>query len=67
MCASCSCFYFLLRPCDLPDDSYPPLLHLKLRHLSTRAIALDWAMVGFGIIAASYTTYQTLSLMIAAA
>lgn len=26
---------------------------------------MDWAMVGFGAVVATYTTYQTLSLMIA--
>ena len=45
--------------------SYPPLLHLKLAHLTARQRFMDWVMVAFGAVVAVYTTYQTLSLMIA--
>jgi proton-coupled amino acid transporter len=41
---------------------YPPMLHLKACARTRREKIADWALIIFGIIAAVYTTAQTLAV-----
>jgi hypothetical protein len=41
---------------------YPPMLHLKACARTRREKAADWALIVFGIVAAVYTTLQTLAV-----
>lgn len=43
------------------------MLHLRSGpHLTRTEKVLDYALIGFGFLVAIYTTFQTVSLMIAA-
>ncbi|KAJ3503456.1 hypothetical protein NMY22_g18245 [Coprinellus aureogranulatus] len=43
---------------------YPAMLHLKAVARTRRQKLSDWAMITFGMIAAAYTTTQTIKLML---
>jgi proton-coupled amino acid transporter len=43
---------------------YPPMLHLRACARTRKQKAADWALIVFGIVAAVYTTVQTLTVSV---